>query len=218
MGRHSRSANFALTGRFSAPAPIGVLAGGFSLRRDRTRRHGQVAAVCLLSKRAIVIVIATHPCAPPLLLDPAARGTHAGCTRDERRIETSREMMESAGTHPPRRHPAKAAGRPRNSGYRHQPVSLGGYRQARCCLAGFMDRDKCARNGLSALPVVFHDPTQVLLALVTDTAGLRPVPEAAGCKADASLSSYFRRLDSPSIANEGETHDSGADKIQPGLE
>src|SRR5712672_3729995 len=50
------AANIALTAFLGASA-VGVLAGGFLA--DRTRRHGQVAAVCFAVNAAIVFVIAT---------------------------------------------------------------------------------------------------------------------------------------------------------------
>src|SRR5947208_2755903 len=54
-GASFSSANIALTAFLGASA-IGVLAGGFLA--DRTRRHGQVAAVCFAINAAIVFVIA----------------------------------------------------------------------------------------------------------------------------------------------------------------
>src|SRR5204863_10008583 len=50
------TANIALTGYLAASA-IGVLAGGFLA--DRTRSHGQVAAVCFAINAIVVLAIAT---------------------------------------------------------------------------------------------------------------------------------------------------------------
>src|SRR6266478_2213948 len=63
-GASFASANIALTAFLGASA-IGVLAGGFLA--DRTRRHGQVAAVCFAINAAIVFVIATINLPSPLL-------------------------------------------------------------------------------------------------------------------------------------------------------
>jgi MFS family permease len=61
------AANIALTAFLGASA-AGVLAGGFLA--DRTRRHGQVAAICFGINAAIVMVIAAVTL-PPLLLTVA---------------------------------------------------------------------------------------------------------------------------------------------------
>src|SRR6266850_684224 len=61
------AANIALTA-FLGFSAIGVLAGGFLA--DRTRRHGQVAAVCFALNAAIVLVIAVMTL-PPVLLTAA---------------------------------------------------------------------------------------------------------------------------------------------------
>jgi MFS family permease len=54
-GTSFSTANIALTAYLGASA-VGVLAGGFLA--DRTRRHGQVAAVCFAINTAIVLMIA----------------------------------------------------------------------------------------------------------------------------------------------------------------
>src|SRR5882724_10851157 len=64
-GASFSAANIALTAFLGASA-IGVLAGGFLA--DRTRRHGQVAAVCFAINAAIVFVIATINLPSPLLM------------------------------------------------------------------------------------------------------------------------------------------------------
>ena len=69
-GSSFSAANIALTA-FLGFSAIGVLAGGFLA--DRTRRHGQVAAVCFALDAVIVSVIAAVTL-PPLLLI-AAMGT-----------------------------------------------------------------------------------------------------------------------------------------------
>ena len=55
FGTSFSTANIALTAYLGASA-VGVLAGGFLA--DRTRRHGQVAAVCFAINTAIVLLIA----------------------------------------------------------------------------------------------------------------------------------------------------------------
>jgi MFS family permease len=84
-GASFSSANIALTAFLGASA-IGVLAGGFLA--DRTRRHGQVAAVCFAINAAIVLVIATINL-PSLLLTAAmaAAGFLGGV------IAPSRDML-----------------------------------------------------------------------------------------------------------------------------
>ncbi|MEA2900035.1 MAG: hypothetical protein QOJ84_5650 [Bradyrhizobium sp.] len=66
-GSSFSTANIALTA-FLGLSAIGVLAGGFLA--DRTRRHGQVAAVCFALNAAIVLVIAAVTL-PPVLLTTA---------------------------------------------------------------------------------------------------------------------------------------------------
>jgi MFS family permease len=66
-GSSFSTANIALTA-FLGFSAIGVLAGGFLA--DRTRRHGQVAAVCFALNAAIVLVIAAMTL-PPVLLTAA---------------------------------------------------------------------------------------------------------------------------------------------------
>jgi MFS family permease len=66
-GSSFSAANIALTA-FLGFSAIGVLAGGFLA--DRTRRHGQVAAVCFALNAAIVLVIAVITL-PPVLLTTA---------------------------------------------------------------------------------------------------------------------------------------------------
>ena len=74
-GASFASANIALTAFLGASA-IGVLAGGFLA--DRTRRHGQVAAVCFAINAAIVIVIAAITLPSLLLTADAAPPGAAG--------------------------------------------------------------------------------------------------------------------------------------------
>jgi MFS family permease len=66
-GSSFSSANIALTA-FLGFSAVGVLAGGFLA--DRTRRHGQVAAVCFALNAVIVLVIAVVTL-PPVLLTTA---------------------------------------------------------------------------------------------------------------------------------------------------
>ena len=66
-GSSFSAANLALTAFLGASA-VGVLAGG--TLADRTRRHGQLAAACFALNAAIVLLIATTPL-PPMLLMPA---------------------------------------------------------------------------------------------------------------------------------------------------
>ncbi len=90
-GASFSSANIALTAFLGASA-IGVLAGGFLA--DRTRRHGQVAAVCFAVNAAIVLVIATITM-PSLLLTAAmaAAGFLGGV------IAPSRDMLVRDAAH-----------------------------------------------------------------------------------------------------------------------
>src|SRR5258708_11828849 len=84
-GASFSSANIALTAFLGASA-IGVLAGGFLA--DRTRRHGQVAAVCFAINAAIVLVIATINLPSPLLTAAMAAAGFLGGV-----IAPSRDML-----------------------------------------------------------------------------------------------------------------------------
>jgi MFS family permease len=96
-GESFSTANIALTAFLGASA-IGVLSGGFLA--DRTRRHGQVAAVCFVIEAAITLVIATVTLAPVLLV---AAMTAAGFLGGI--IVPSRDMLVRNAA------PAGAAGR-----------------------------------------------------------------------------------------------------------
>jgi MFS family permease len=96
-GESFSTANIALTAFLGASA-IGVLSGGFLA--DRTRRHGQVAAVCFIMEAAITLLIAAVTL-PPVLLVAAmtAAGFLGGI------IVPSRDMLVRNAA------PAGAAGR-----------------------------------------------------------------------------------------------------------
>ena len=79
------AANIALTA-FLGFSAIGVLAGGFLA--DRTRRHGQVAAVCFALNAAIVLVIAIFTLPPVLLTAAMAMAGFLGGV-----IAPSRDML-----------------------------------------------------------------------------------------------------------------------------
>jgi MFS family permease len=96
-GESFSTANVALTAFLGASA-IGVLSGGFLA--DRTRRHGQVAAVCFIIEAAITLLIATVTLAPVLLV---AAMTAAGFLGGI--IVPSRDMLVRNAA------PAGAAGR-----------------------------------------------------------------------------------------------------------
>ena len=84
-GASFSTANLALTAFLGASA-IGVLAGGFLA--DRTRRHGQVAAVCFAINAAIVFVIATINLPSLLLMAAMATAGFLGGV-----IAPSRDML-----------------------------------------------------------------------------------------------------------------------------
>jgi MFS family permease len=96
-GTSFSTANMALTAYLGAAA-VGVLAGGHLA--DRTRRHGQLSALCFALNAIIVIVIATVPLPTVLLV---AAMTTAGLLGGL--IAPSRDMMVRNAA------PAHAAGR-----------------------------------------------------------------------------------------------------------
>src|SRR5712671_2129230 len=147
-GASFSSANIALTAFLGASA-IGVLAGGFLA--DRTRRHGQVAAVCFAVNAAIVLVIATINL-PSLLLTAAmaAAGFLGGV------IAPSRDMLVRDAA------PAGAAGRA--FGIVTTGFTLGGI-VSPLLFGWIMDRNW--PQWVFGASVVFMILT-VLLALVTD--------------------------------------------------
>jgi MFS family permease len=147
-GASFSSANIALTAFLGASA-IGVLAGGFLA--DRTRRHGQVAAVCFAVNAAIVLVIATINM-PSLLLTAAmaAAGFLGGV------IAPSRDMLVRNAA------PAGAAGRA--FGIVTTGFTLGGIVSP--LLFGWI-MDRHWPQWVFGASVVFMILT-VLLALVTD--------------------------------------------------
>src|SRR6202140_2207843 len=161
-GASFSSANIALTAFFGSSA-IGVLAGG--LLADRTRRHGQVAAVCFAINAAIVLVIAAIPL-PSLLLTAAmaAAGFLGGV------IAPSRDMLVRNAA------PAGAAGRA--FGIVSTGFNIGGIVSP--LLFGFI-MDQNAPHWVFGASVVFMILT-VLLALVTDRN-----PRGSSAAADARL-------------------------------
>jgi MFS family permease len=84
-GSSFSAANIALTA-FLGCSAIGVLAGGFLA--DRTRRHGQVAAVCFALNAVIVLVIAAMTLPPVLLTAAMAMAGFLGGV-----IAPSRDML-----------------------------------------------------------------------------------------------------------------------------
>src|SRR5712672_1663942 len=147
-GSSLSTANIALTA-FLGLSAIGVLAGGFLA--DRTRRHGQVAAVCFAVNAAIVLVIATITM-PSLLLTAAmaAAGFLGGV------IAPSRDMLVRDAA------PAGAAGRA--FGIVTTGFTLGGI-VSPLLFGWIMDRNW--PQWVFGASVVFMILT-VLLALVTD--------------------------------------------------
>ena len=147
-GASFASANIALTAFLGASA-IGVLAGGFLA--DRTRRHGQVAAVCFAINAAIVFVIAAIAL-PSLILTAAmaAAGFLGGV------IAPSRDMLVREAA------PAGAAGRA--FGIVTTGFNLGGIVSP--LLFGWI-MDQNWPHWVFGASVVFIILT-VLLALVTD--------------------------------------------------
>jgi MFS family permease len=96
-GTSFSTANIALTAYLGASA-VGVLAGGFLA--DRTKRHGQVAAVCFAVNTAIVLMIALVTLPPiALTLTMTTAGFLSGV------IAPSRDMLVREAA------PAGAAGR-----------------------------------------------------------------------------------------------------------
>jgi MFS family permease len=155
-GSSYSAANIALTA-FLGFSAIGVLAGGFLA--DRTRRHGQVAAVCFAVNAAIVFVIATVDL-PSLLLTAAmgAAGFLGGV------IAPSRDMLVRNAA------PAGAAGRA--FGVVSTGFNLGGIVSP--LLFGWI-MDQNLPHWVFGASVVFMILT-VLLALVTDRSP-QPSPE-----------------------------------------
>jgi MFS family permease len=155
-GSSYSAANIALTA-FLGFSAIGVLAGGFLA--DRTRRHGQVAAVCFALNAAIVFVIATVDL-PSLLLTAAmgAAGVLGGG------IAPSRDMLVRNAA------PAGAAGRA--FGIVSTGFNLGGIVSP--LLFGWI-MDQNLPHWVFGASVVFMILT-VLLALVTDRSP-QPSPE-----------------------------------------
>ncbi len=147
-GSSFSTANIALTA-FLGFSAIGVLAGGFLA--DRTRRHGQVAAVCFALDAVIVSVIAAVTL-PPLLLI-AAMGT-AGFLGGV--IAPSRDMLVRNAA------PAGAAGRA--FGIVSTGFNIGGIISP--LLFGWI-MDQAMPHWVFGASAVFMALT-VLLALVTD--------------------------------------------------
>ena len=161
-GESFSGANIALTAFLGASA-IGVLAGGFLA--DRTRRHGQVAAVCFAINAAIVLVIATINL--PSLLLMTAMGT-AGFLGGV--IAPSRDMLVRNAA------PAGAAGRA--FGIVTTGFTLGGIGSP-LLFGEIMDQNW--PHWVFGASVVFMILT-VLLALVTDRS-----PQASSEAPDARL-------------------------------
>jgi MFS family permease len=147
-GSSYSAANIALTA-FLGFSAIGVLAGGFLA--DRTRRHGQVAAVCFALNAAIVFVIASVDL--PSLLLTAAMGM-AGFLGGV--IAPSRDMLVRNAA------PAGAAGRA--FGIVSTGFNLGGIVSP--LLFGWI-MDQNLPHWVFGASAVFMILT-VLLALVTD--------------------------------------------------
>jgi len=161
-GASFSSANIALTA-FLGSSAIGVLAGG-SLA-DRTRRHGQVAAICFAVNAAIVLAIATINL-PSLLLTAAmaVAGFLGGV------IAPSRDMLVRDAA------PAGAAGRA--FGIVSTGFNLGGIVSP--LLFGWI-MDQNAPHWVFGASVVFMVLT-VVLALVTDRS-----PQAGSEQPDARV-------------------------------
>jgi MFS family permease len=155
-GSSYSAANIALTA-FLGFSAIGVLAGGFLA--DRTRRHGQVAAVCFALNAAIVFVIASVDL--PSLLLTAAMGM-AGFLGGV--IAPSRDMLVRNAA------PAGAAGRA--FGIVSTGFNLGGIVSP--LLFGWI-MDQNLPHWVFGASAVFMILT-VLLALVTDRSP-QPSPE-----------------------------------------
>jgi MFS family permease len=147
-GASFSSANIALTA-FLGFSAVGVLAGGFLA--DRTRHHGQVAAVCFGLDAAIVLVIAAIPLPPPLLMAAMAAAGFLGGV-----IAPSRDMLVRNAA------PAGAAGRA--FGIVSTGFNLGGIVSP--LLFGWI-MDQNLPRWVFGASVLFMVLT-VLLALVTD--------------------------------------------------
>src|SRR5712671_1530941 len=161
-GASFSSANIALTAFLGASA-MGVLAGGFLA--DRTRRHGQVAAVCFAINAAIVFFIATVDL--PSLLLTAAMGT-AGFLGGV--IAPSRDMLVRNAA------PPGAAGRA--FGIVSTGFNLGGIVSP--LLFGWI-MDQNLPHWVFGASVVFMILT-VLLSLATERS-----PQARAASSDAGL-------------------------------
>jgi MFS family permease len=161
-GASYSTANIALTA-FLGFSAIGVLAGGFLA--DRTRRHGQVAAVCFAVNAVIVFVIATITLPSPLLTAAMAAAGFLGGV-----IAPSRDMLVRNAA------PAGAAGRA--FGIVSTGFNLGGIVSP--LLFGWI-MDQNLPHWVFGASVVFMILT-VLLALVTDRS-----PQASSEQPDARL-------------------------------
>jgi MFS family permease len=161
-GASYSTANIALTA-FLGFSAIGVLAGGFLA--DRTRRHGQVAAVCFAVNAVIVFVIATITLPSPLLTAAMAAAGFLGGV-----IAPSRDMLVRNAA------PAGAAGRA--FGIVSTGFNLGGIVSP--LLFGWI-MDQNLPHWVFGASVVFMILT-VLLALVTDRG-----PQASSEQPDARL-------------------------------
>ena len=161
-GASFSSANIALTA-FLGSSAIGVLAGG-SLA-DRTRRHGQVAAICFAVNAAIVLAIATINLPSFLLTAAMALAGFLGGV-----IAPSRDMLVRDAA------PAGAAGRA--FGIVSTGFNLGGIVSP--LLFGWI-MDQNAPHWVFGTSVVFMVLT-VVLALVTDRS-----PQAGSEQPDARV-------------------------------
>lgn len=161
-GASFSSANIALTA-FLGSSAIGVLAGGFLA--DRTRRHGQVAAICFAVNAAIVLAIATINLPSFLLTAAMALAGFLGGV-----IAPSRDMLVRDAA------PAGAAGRA--FGIVSTGFNLGGIVSP--LLFGWI-MDQNAPHWVFGASVVFMVLT-VVLALVTDRS-----PQAGSEQQDARV-------------------------------
>jgi MFS family permease len=162
-GASFSTANIALTAYLGSSA-IGVLAGGFLA--DRTRRHGQLAAVCFAVNAAIVLAIATLTLPAGLLI---AAMTVAGFLGGV--IAPSRDMLVRNAA------PAGAAGRAFgivSTGFNFSGIA------SPLLFGWIMDRN--APGWVFGASAIFMIVT-VILALFTDR-----TPNASRDEADASLS------------------------------
>src|SRR4051794_37116291 len=166
-GASFSTANIALTAYLGSSA-IGVLAGGFLA--DRTRRHGQLAAVCFAVNAAIVLAIAALTLPAVLLI---AAMTVAGFLGGV--IAPSRDMLVRNAA------PSGAAGRA--FGIVSTGLNFSGI--ASPLLFGWI-MDRNAPGWVFGASAIFMIVT-VLLALFTDREA-RTGQKSSGDKADASLS------------------------------